>query len=490
MEWDKSVRKLANWVKINLDAVVLLVDTIIFLILGILSVFAISMVLYETTFDILNALSLILMPALINVIGIKVLTGRKRSAIIPFLIILGHCLVCVILLYVNILISVLLGLNIIAAIFCMRKRPIIPRFKTRNGLYSLLLTLLIMISPIIIYYGTSAIRITLPGVANPNFKVSFYCEYYDNNTFTAQHLEVLGNHSSRIFLAINETQIYNNSLVHNLTIWFNAANVSVYAWLLLDQAKGYWAADANVLEIDALVTNFTVWAKSNNLEYDGIMIDSEPTFQRMQALQEQLSSFNIFGALADLRRTAKSQDHDLAAAEYEEIVTTIQQSGYEAMVVGFPLPVDDLADTDDTLQRLMGVSTMPPYNWNYSSFMIYRSTYKELSTIDFGSYMVYSYARTIWKYFGKNSSVSLSRSGSELYNSIDDLIQDALIVKNVGFDETILISFERIAQTFGISGLTELLAGVEATQQVSFDYNAWCGYSRLLWSLIDRVEII
>ncbi len=490
MGWVKNLKKLVNWVGLNLDAMILVINTLVFLILGAICICTIAIVLHGTIFDILNALILILTPALINIVGIRLLVGRKRSAIVPLLIFIGHCLIYLILLYINILIAGLLGLNIIAAIFCIKKRPLIPRFKTRNGLYSILLILLIILSPILIYLSTSAIRITLPGVTNPNFKVSFYCEFYDNDTFTAQHLEVLGNYSSRIFLAINETQIYNNSLVHNLTNWFNAENVSVYAWLLLDQAKGYWAADANVLEFEALVANFTSWAKSNNLEYEGIMIDSEPTFQRMETLQEQLSAFNIFGVLADLRSTAKSPEHALAIEKYEEIATQIQSNGYEAMVVGFPLPVDDLADGDGTLQRLMGVSTMPPHNWNYSSFMVYRSTYKDLSTIDFGSYMVYSYARTIWEYFGKSTSVSLSRSGSEPYISIDRLIQDALIVKNVGFDEVILISFEKVDQAFGLAGLIELLEGTQGAQSVSFNYNPWCGYSRLLWTLIDRIEII
>ncbi|MHA1358746.1 MAG: hypothetical protein ACTSRC_11560 [Candidatus Helarchaeota archaeon] len=484
------MKKVVGWGRDYLDAMILILNTAVFLILGIISTWTIGIIFSGTIYDVLNAIVLISTPALINLIGIRILTGRKRSAIIPLLIIVGHCVVCLIILFVNMLFSVLLGLNILAVIFCIKMRPIIPRFKTRNGWYPPLLMGLLIINPVIVYYGTSEMLIILPGVTNPNFKISFYCEFYNNNTFTAQHLEVLHNHNARIFLAINESQIYNDSLALNLTKWFNYVNVEVYAWLLLNQSKGYWAADTNVLDVEELVNNFTNWAQSNNLTYEGILIDSEPTFQRMHSLQGQLNNLNLFGALANLRKNAKSTVHNFAKVKYEEIVANIQKSGYEAMVVGFPLPLDDLADNDDTLQRIMGVSTIPPYNWNYSSFMIYRSTYKELSTIDFGSYMVYSYARSIRKFFGGNSSISLSRSGSEPYDSIDELIQDSLIVKNIGFNEVIWISFERLEQAFGLTGLIQLFEGVETARSVTFRYNPWCSYSRLLFTTIDRIGIL
>ena len=66
-----------------------------------------------------------------------------------------------------------------------------------------------------------------------------------------------------------------------MTRRLNNANVSVYAWLLLNESKGYWAADSNVLDFEKLVNNFISWADNYSLEYDGIMIDSEPAFRTL-----------------------------------------------------------------------------------------------------------------------------------------------------------------------------------------------------------------
>jgi len=347
-----------------------------------------------------------------------------------------------------------------------------------------------MISPIVLFFSTSAIIITIPARTNPNFRVSFYCEFYNNATFSNDHLNTLEAHNSRIFLAINESQIINNSLALNITKRLNNANVSVYAWLLLNESNGYWAADSNVLKFEVLVSNFTTWVEANALQYDGILIDSEPSYQRLWALQEKIRAINLYGVLVDLRKTATSGEHQFARAQYEALVNTIQAEGYEAMVVGFPIPIDDLGDGDDHLQSLMGVSTMPPHNWNYSSFMVYRTTYKETLNLDFGSYMVYSYAKSIWNLFGNTSSISLSRCGDSPYTSINELIIDAFIVKNLGFEEVIWIEFPRFDRAFGIAGLTELLEALEGDASISFNYNPLCGYMRFLLTTIDKFGII
>ncbi|NVM27539.1 MAG: hypothetical protein HWN65_01745 [Candidatus Helarchaeota archaeon] len=486
----KKVDNFKNLFKKYFDAVIFLVNAIVFLVVGIPTIWRLTLLLDEAILDILNALLLLSIPILMNVMAFFLLIGRKRSAITPLLILIFQGFLFSILMFVNLLFSILLGLNAVAAIFCVKKRPLLPRFKTKNGIIIPLLMIFIIISPVALYFITTKATITLPAHTNPNFRVSFYCEFYNNDTFTNDHLTNLEAYNSRIFLAINESQIYNNSLAHNLTERLNAANVRVYAWLLLDYSEGYWAADSNVLEFENLTSTFIAWAKANNLTYEGIMIDSEPSYQRLNAIQEQIGSFNIYGALMDLRRTATSGNHEFAKERYEALVNSIQAQGYEAMVVGFPMPIDDLADGDDTLQQLMGVSTMPPYNWNYSSFMIYRSTYQDMIKVDFGSYMVYSYAKTTWNLFGTQSSISLARSGQSPYSSLDEMKKDAFIVKNMGFNEVIWISFERFDRQFGNTGLTELLGALNESKSVSFNYNPFCGYSRFLFSFADSVNIL
>ena len=158
------------------------------------------------------------------------------------------------------------------------------------------------------------------------------------------------------------------------------------------------------------------------------------------------------------------------------------------MVVGFPLPIDDLPDEDDDIQSIMGVSTMP-HQWDYSSFMVYRTTYEEITRLKFGSYFVYSYAKSIFKYFGPRSSVSLSRCGQAPYDSIEELVMDSLIVKNIGLEEVIWWCFSLFDEAFGVEGLVKLLERCENSDPVSFYYNPITAYSRLLLTFVDKIEI-
>ncbi|MBD3227835.1 MAG: hypothetical protein GF329_06575 [Candidatus Lokiarchaeota archaeon] len=478
-----------RFIKEQFDSILFLIN-IITLTIPIIKAIIFSILSFNLMFiDSFILLLFILLFFSVNTINIFLLI-TKRSALFPLLNMILYVLIFLILSFLNLVYIISIIFMIISIIFTVKKRNIIPKFRTRKSFYILSVIIILLITPIITHFSSSIFTISVPAHANPDFRVSFYCEFYHNNTFTDQHLIALRDHNSRIFLAINESEINNNSLALNMTRRLNAANISVYAWLLLNQSNGYWAADTNVMEFNNLVNNFINWSNDNSLEYDGIMIDSEPDYNRLNSLMYQIKSLNIFGALIDLKSQAVSTEHIIAQEEYQRIARTIQDEGFEAMVVGFPLILDDQADNDDTIQRLMGVSTMPPYNWNYSSFMIYRTTFREILTVDLGSYMIYSYGNTIKKYFSYTSSVSLSRCGVSPYNNIDQFIHDAYIVKNLGFNEVIWWEFPLFINEFGITGLNTFLDSMELSRSVSFNYSPFTLYFRLFIAIIDEIEII
>ncbi|TFF86125.1 MAG: hypothetical protein EU551_02440 [Promethearchaeota archaeon] len=473
----------------HFDAIVLLINTIFLSILSIGAIWIIGVLYGENFLGIFNIIILITILISSDTIGIYLLVKRK-SALFPILIMIIQAMLFLVLSFINLLIAIFLIFTIVAIGYSINKRNILPRFKTRGAIFLLLLIIGTIILLPASYFISKTSSITVPGIENPEFRVSFYCEFYNNQTISDNHLTIFEEHNSRIFLAINETQLTNNSMALNMTRRLNNANVSCYAWLLLNESEGYWAADSNVLEFEKLVNTFISWANNHSLEYDGIMIDSEPAFQRLNKLQTQLGSFNIFGALLDLRATATSGEHEFAKVKYEEIINSIKTNGYEAMMVGFPLPIDDIADGDDTIQNLMGVSTIPPSNWDYSSFMIYRTTFKEIIGIDFGAYMIYSYGNTLRKYFGNQSSISLSRCGVYPYDSIDSFINDAFIVKNLGFQEVIWWEFPLFDQKFGESGLINFLDAMEETQSVSFQFSPSITYLRYILILVDILGVL
>ncbi|MHA1264705.1 MAG: hypothetical protein ACTSRS_05640 [Candidatus Helarchaeota archaeon] len=347
-----------------------------------------------------------------------------------------------------------------------------------------------MFCPFLSHLINSSIEFYLPARESPDFRISFYCEFYNNGTFTDTSLNILNTYQSRIFLAVNESQLFPHSLACNITTRLNLANVSVYAWLLLDHSNGYWAADSNAAQMENLTIQFINWAKSNNLTYDGILIDSEPDFQRLRQLESKIRNFDLYGFLLDLRYNAISNQHTSAQALYGSLIDTIHAAGYEAMVVGFPLIIDDLADGDDSLQRIMGVSTFPPISWNFTSYMVYRTTYRETLKFDFGSYMIYCYGTTLRTLFGSSTFISLSRIGDPPYTTLEELEKDAFIVKNLGFNEVIWIEFPKLIQNFGISGLNTFLSSLNQSKPITFNYNPLTVYSRLLFCLVDQIPIL
>jgi hypothetical protein len=427
----------------------------------------------------------------LNFINIFLLL-KKKSAILPILSLLVNAILFFFWMFFNVLISLFLAVSIIGVIFCIKRHNLMPRFRTRSGLSLFFLSLMILSLPILVSGILLRIqKIVLPAQNNLNFRTSFCLQYYHNFDLTDEQLSVLKEHGSRIYLSMFEDEFFDDSNATKFAKKLNAFNVEVYALPVLEWVDGVYAADTNVDKWPQMIDRFLAWTNNNTLQFEGVLIDTEPDVQRMYPLQNQIANFDLFGAIANLRGMATSNLHQIAVSKYDDLIADIKSAGFEVMYSAFPMVLDDLGDLDADIQSLMGTPTIPPHDWDYHAYMVYRTVYFETIRMDLGSYLVYSYGRTMQKLFPNNCAMALCCVNIFPYeDSVCKLIDDAFIAKNLGFPEVCLWSYELLVNNFGVEGLEFYLNSLEKDRSVSFDFDPITALLRFGSIMVDLIGIL
>ncbi|MCA9669081.1 MAG: hypothetical protein KC503_25975 [Myxococcales bacterium] len=151
----------------------------------------------------------------------------------------------------------------------------------------------------------------------------------------------------------------------------DARGIAVTAWLVLDEALGYWlTADNADAALDRFYT-FDSWNKHHTLAVRTIGLDVETPRDDAIALMR-----HGMRALRTLLRNRRSRSHVHRAVErYAQIVDEIRRSGYVVESYQIPLIVDERAARSSLLQRALGFVDFLP---DREVLMLYRSMLPEL----------------------------------------------------------------------------------------------------------------
>lgn len=479
-----------NYVKKEFDVVFLGVLSIFFATLGTIAILIMWIVMDCDIRELLTAGFSMGASIGINCISIYAIR-KKKSTLLPVFGLITNAFLFFIWMLLQVLLSILLVLTVIALIFCIKRRNLLPKFRTRSGLTLGFLTILILSMPLLVIgVLTQFCTITLPAHNNPNFKPSFCLQFYETFDLTDEQLNLLAKHNARIYLVVTEDQMYTGSLAHTVAYKLNLYNVEVYGLPVLDYSDGVYAADNNVDLWFPMMYKFMNWTQNNSLTLSGILLDTEPDAQRMGLLQSTIYSGNLFAAVADLKSAVYSNLHNEAIVKFTQLIEIIESEGYETMYSAFPMVMDDVGDWDAEIQALMGTPVIPPNNWDYHGYMIYRTVYVDTIHLDLGSYLVYSYSRSMAKLFDRNGAVALCCAGRAPYGTINEFIKDAFIAKNLGFPEFCIWSYELTVNNYGVEGLELLLDSIEEDQAVSFYFDPITALIRFGTVMVDLVGIL
>lgn len=179
--------------------------------------------------------------------------------------------------------------------------------------------------------------------------------------------------------------------------------------------------------------------------------------------------------------------HKAAVDNYEKLIRKIKRDYENVLLSTYSvLILDDMADSDTSLQRLLGVSAVPPTNWDVYTFQDYRIVPYRFIRIDLGPYLVYSFGVTTKRLYGRESALALSHAGYLGYSDVEEIAQDCKLVNALGIPEAQIYSFEEVKKHFGPNGLEVLLEeGTEPNKPISIGYNPLVSLLRFLIVFFD-----
>jgi hypothetical protein len=152
-------------------------------------------------------------------------------------------------------------------------------------------------------------------------------------------------------------------LVHQL----NQAGIPVTCWFVLPEQQGYFLNTANASEAEVRFAALKQWTAAQDLRWQGIVLDIEPSLQEFSALKNG----GRWGLFANLfRRGLNAQQVTRANQTYAALIAKMQSDGYFVETSQMPFIVAERRAHTTLLERLLGIVNV---RGNVEVLMLYTS---------------------------------------------------------------------------------------------------------------------
>lgn len=452
--------------------------------------------IYYEIFDIIIATSFFVF--ILTLLSVSLyLTIMKKSALLSIVL---HAMILLLYLAIslfNVFFIPLLIINLLSIMAYTSNYKIKPTFKSKASVLVILpLILLVIMLPILcsFVFEVLPLQIEIPA-RTQNIEVNFCIEFEHKDKLGILDLPIYTNSSPlsnevvanlsywnnnltnvniSITLAIHEAQLSeDNSSAINCTRRLNSSGISVDAWLLLSEDKGYWPYDGNAEQFFELYnTTFRNWRNTYGLFFRRIFVDAE-----------SLHLSSLAKGLQDISRmlsTFWTPQHEAALAVYDRLITQVHDDSMEIGITSYQYIIpDDLLDGDQTLQRIMELSFFPPTSFDYYSVMSY-------SQGPGSDYSVYLSGKMTQRYFGPQTG-----KAAIIFNVIEEPLSSITnkihILRNLGIDKIVIYSLEGFLDTSnGLTDLDLLFQEIQTPKPISVDYSSSSSFYGVQIHLIVR----
>jgi len=131
----------------------------------------------------------------------------------------------------------------------------------------------------------------------------------------------------------------------------NAAGIPMIAWIALPRDQGYYVNARNARETTARFEDFDHWTRSNNLHWQAVGLDIEPTLSDYGSI-----SGNKLRLLSLALRRAFDSDRVFGARQaYNALIHEMHSRGYVVETYQLPLIADERRAGTTVLERLFGI---------------------------------------------------------------------------------------------------------------------------------------
>jgi hypothetical protein len=258
-----------------------------------------------------------------------------------------------------------------------------------------------------------ALAVTLGGGCNFAWPAPFETDRGVYSEFLAfaeveQQLPTLAAHTTELYLAIRPSDVGTGAL-ESVLLGARRNGVPVRAWLLLDDADGYWPGEHNLAAFDDHVRTFWDWSESLKLEVEWILVDMEPSLEVSNMLAGALESGDLASAVPVLLANRDRAKFDASREAWIDAVDDWHDQGIRVAVVGLPYLLDDFGDDDPDIQDMFD-SPLDGPDWDEVGFLVYQNLY---GTADarLGAPLVFDYARTARDRYGDRAAIALGTVG-------------------------------------------------------------------------------
>ena len=173
----------------------------------------------------------------------------------------------------------------------------------------------------------------------------------------------------------------------------NAAGIPMTAWIALPKSEGYYVNASNAAQTGAWFDQFDKWTSANNLKWQAVGLDIEPTLAEYGALtghKAQLLSLMLHRAF-DSGRVRRARE------QYAALITRMQARGYYVQTYQLEFIADERRAHTTLLERLFGIVDV---RGNEEVLMLYTSFNHEVG------------AGIIWQFGPDSQTIAVGSTAS------------------------------------------------------------------------------
>jgi hypothetical protein len=210
-----------------------------------------------------------------------------------------------------------------------------------------------------------------------------------NTLFTTALISDLQQLKAGIALSTEDLSPQRAQVVHRL----NAAGIPMIAWIALPKAEGYYVNASNPAQTRARFEEFDKWTKANDLHWQAVGLDIEPTLSEYGALmghKGQLLSLMLHRAF-DAARVRRARE------DYEALVREMQGRRYYVQTYQLEFIADERKAHTTLLERIFGIVDV---RGNEEVLMLYTSFNHEVG------------AGIIWQYGPDTQTVAVGSTAT------------------------------------------------------------------------------
>jgi hypothetical protein len=306
----------------------------------------------------------------------------------------------------------------------------------------------------------------------------------------AEAFAFAGRNGLGLNVAMNEA-LHGRAELRQICVLADRYEVPLKLWPLLAKEDGYWANQQNMAQFTAWTRKLIDWAQEDCETLDGVVIDLELSWQRVEALAERRNNGeNAAAAALSLLNGRDLTQFEEARASLQRTARYAHDRNLRFIATTLAMLVDDQEDGDDSVAKALGTPILG-IDWDFISFQVYRSLFDQQfpDKEPYSSGLVSSYAASIAAHFPGRAGIDLGSTGGGIgltaglpdAQALQDDISAALAAG---------ITIDRI-QVFSLEGLfdkPDADAWVRSPQPQSFTASDADTALRALVAFLDQLS--